>query len=62
VPYVLQLLARIHTMAGNREKAIDNLERMLGKNYEVTPAWARIDPAWAPLRGHPRFERLVGRR
>jgi hypothetical protein len=27
--------------------------------YFVTPAWLRIDPTWAPLKGNPRFERLI---
>jgi hypothetical protein len=29
------------------------------KPYDLTPGWLRIDPNFTPLRGNPRFERLV---
>jgi hypothetical protein len=37
------------------------LERELGAiPYYLSPAWLRIDPEFAPLRGNPRSERLAG--
>jgi len=27
--------------------------------YYLTPEWLKIDPNFAPLRGNPRFERLI---
>lgn len=52
-------LARIHTMVGDHGAAIDQLEYLLSIPGHVTVAWLRIDPTWDPLRGHPRFRRLV---
>ncbi len=37
------------------------LERELGAiPYYLSPAWLRIAPEFAPLRGNPRSERLAG--
>jgi hypothetical protein len=45
---------------GDADRAIDEIEELLGAlNSWVTPAWLRIDPTFASLRGNPRFERLA---
>ena len=59
-PYNEHLLARIYVLAGQPERALDILERLLTKPYYLTPAWLRIDPNFKPLRGNARFEKLVG--
>ena len=57
----LATLAGIYTMIGEPESAIDLLGQLL-----AVPSWysvqeLRVDPSWDPLRGHPRFQRLVGK-
>ncbi|HEV7702779.1 MAG TPA: hypothetical protein VGO46_00750, partial [Gemmatimonadaceae bacterium] len=58
-PYYDQVLARIYMMTGQPDRAIDLLESILKQPYYLTRAWLRIDPTFAPLRGNPRFQKLV---
>ena len=51
--------ARIYIALGEQDKALDILEYLLKQPYYLTPEWLKIDPNFAPLRGNPRFERMV---
>jgi Flp pilus assembly protein TadD len=57
--YLQHQLARIYTLTGKPEKAIDVLERILAVPYYVSPGWLRVDPSFAALKGNPRFDRLI---
>jgi eukaryotic-like serine/threonine-protein kinase len=61
-PYIQHQLARIYVLVGEPEKAIDQLESLLKMPYFLSPGWLRIDPNFAPLKGNPRFEKLVAPR
>jgi serine/threonine-protein kinase len=58
-PYDQHQFVRIYIVVGELEKALDLLEPLLKIPYYLTPAWLKIDPNFAPLRGNPRFQRLV---
>ena len=54
-------LARIETMVGESDSAIEHLRSLLAVPFDLTAAELRVDPAWDPLRGDPRFEALAAR-
>jgi tetratricopeptide (TPR) repeat protein len=58
-PDVQHDLVQIYMATGEPEKALDQLEPLLKIPYYLSPEWLKIDPTFAPLRGHPRFEKLT---
>jgi eukaryotic-like serine/threonine-protein kinase len=59
-PYIQHQLARIYTVVGEQDKAVDQLEQLLTMPYYLSSGWLRIDPNFAPLRSNPRFRKLAG--
>ncbi|MFB0553857.1 MAG: protein kinase [Phycisphaerae bacterium] len=52
-------LARLYVMVGEFDAAIDQLESLLSRPGEMSIPLIRLDPAWDPLRDHPRFKKLI---
>ncbi|HMA03965.1 MAG TPA: protein kinase [Gemmatimonadaceae bacterium] len=57
--YYRHQTARIYIALGEQGKALDILEYLLKQPYYLTPEWLKIDPNFAPLRGNPRFQRII---
>ena len=61
-PGMEENLAAVEAQVGKHERAIGRVERLLTTPYgafPLTQAALRLDPAWDPLRAHPRFKALV---
>jgi serine/threonine protein kinase/tetratricopeptide (TPR) repeat protein len=52
-------LAHIYTMVGEKDKAIDVLQRLISIPSEFSTASLRLDPRWRSLHGNKRFEAMV---
>jgi serine/threonine protein kinase/tetratricopeptide (TPR) repeat protein len=52
-------LARIYMMVGDFDLAVDQIAFLLSIPSELSINLLRLDPAWNPLRGHARFQKLL---
>ena len=64
LPQALVNAARIDASTGREDVAVQGLAEAfkLPSGLSVSRALLRADPEWAPLRGHPGFERLIVKR
>jgi TolB-like protein/Flp pilus assembly protein TadD/tRNA A-37 threonylcarbamoyl transferase component Bud32 len=52
-------LAQIYVMVGEFDLAIDQIELLLSLPGELSVPLLQLEPAWSPLRDHPRFRKLA---
>jgi serine/threonine-protein kinase len=59
-PGIIAYFALVCASLGERDLAIEQLQRVVGKPPgSPTYGWLRLSPFWDPLRGDPRFEKIV---
>ncbi len=56
---VLQGLAQVCTWTGEKDRALAILEQLIRRPGYLSYGYLRVDRLWDPLRGDPRFEKLV---
>jgi tetratricopeptide (TPR) repeat protein len=52
-------MAIIYTMVGEKEKAIDLLDELLSRPFDLSVTMLKLDPTWDSLRNHPQFLALI---
>ncbi|MGH8004127.1 MAG: protein kinase domain-containing protein, partial [Limisphaerales bacterium] len=52
-------LARIYTMTGEYDAALKEIAYLLSIPSELHISSLRLEPIWAPLKNHPRFQKLI---
>ena len=57
--YLIEDMAKIYTMVGEYDLAIDKLEFILSIPSDFTVELYKLDPDWDPLRDHPRYKAML---
>ncbi|PYL29808.1 MAG: hypothetical protein DMF39_06565 [Verrucomicrobia bacterium] len=56
---VLEGLAQVYTWTGDRDRAIELVQRLVTMPSYINYARLKLHPLWSPLRSDPRFEKIV---
>jgi TolB-like protein/cytochrome c-type biogenesis protein CcmH/NrfG len=56
---VLEGLAQVYTWSGEHDRAIEVLQKLVSIPSYINYARLKFHPLWKPLRGNPRFEKIV---
>ncbi|MFH1681744.1 MAG: protein kinase [Candidatus Eisenbacteria bacterium] len=60
-PGYLDALSQFYMAAGDHDKAIDIIERLLEMPGYISVPFLEVHPLYDPLRDHPRFQRLLNK-
>jgi len=55
----IEFLANIYVMVGDDDVALDQIEFLLSVPGRLSIPILQLDPTWAPLHDHPRFQKLL---
>jgi len=58
-PQVTIALAQIYCWTGEKEQALQLIERSLSTPNGINVPFLKLDPVWDPIRDHPRFKALI---
>ncbi|PYI61120.1 MAG: hypothetical protein DMC59_01185 [Verrucomicrobia bacterium] len=56
---VLEGFAQVYTWTGDRDRAIELVQKLVTMPSYINYARLKLHPLWGPLRGDPRFEKIV---
>jgi hypothetical protein len=58
-PLLATNLAVIYAQVGERDLGLQQLAELVALPNGPTPGTLRVEPEWDPLRGDPRFEKMI---
>ena len=58
-PQLINNLAMIYTWAGDKESALKQVEASVNVPSGISYGELKLNPDWDPLRGDPRFEKII---
>ena len=56
---VLEGLAQVYTWSGERDRAIELVQKLVSIPSYINYGRLKLHPLWSPLRGDPRFDKIV---
>ena len=56
---MIKYLALIYAWTGEKDRAFEQLDNAVHLRGYLSYGQLRLDPKWDPLRGDPRFEKIV---
>jgi serine/threonine-protein kinase len=58
-PLIMGSFARVYTMLGEKEKALDILGKIIVVPFGPSRNYLKLDPCWDELRNDPRFQQFT---